>query len=134
MNLNKVMIIGRLGKDPEVKQTPSGSTICKFTVATTEYSTDKTGKKSESTAWHNIVTFGKTAENCGKFLAKGRACYVEGRINYNSWEKDGKKYNSTNIVAQTVQFLDKGEAKSTSPIAPAPAQQQQDFTVDDLPF
>jgi single-strand DNA-binding protein len=107
MSVNKVILVGNLGRDPELRHLPSGQAKCSFSIATTENFTDRGGQKQERTEWHNIVTWGKTAENCGQYLKKGRQVYVEGRITTRSYEaKDGsgKRY-ITEIIAQTVQFL-----------------------------
>lgn len=105
-SLNKVMIIGNLGRDPEVSYTPSGLAITKFSVATTDVRVDRnSGERTERTEWHRITVFGKTAENCGRYLAKGRQVYVEGRLQTSSYEKDGITRYSTDIIANQVTFL-----------------------------
>ena len=107
MSVNKVILIGNLGRDPEVRYLPSGQALAKFSVATSESYTDRNGAKQERTDWHNIVVWGKPAEACGQYLKKGRQVYIEGRISTRSYEaKDGsgKRY-ATDIVAQRVQFL-----------------------------
>ncbi len=104
--VNKVILIGNLGKDPELKYLPSGQAVATFSLATTEKWTDKTGKRQERTEWHNIVVYGKPAENVNQYLKKGRSAYVEGRITTRSWDdRDGNKKYKTEIVANTVQFL-----------------------------
>lgn len=103
--VNKAILIGNLGKDPEVKFLPSGGAVCNLSIATNETWTDKDGQKQERTEWHRVVVFGKTAEHCGEYLSKGRQVYVEGRIQTREYEKDGSKRYSTEIVASTVQFL-----------------------------
>ena len=105
-NLNKAMIIGNLGVDPEVRYTQSGTAVCNLRIATHERWTSKDGEPGERTEWHNVVVFGKTAENCGNYLSKGRAVYIEGRLQTRKWEdKDGNDRYTTEIVANTVQFL-----------------------------
>jgi single-strand DNA-binding protein len=107
--VNKVILIGNLGKDPEVRFTPSGAAVANFNIATNESWTDKSGQKQERTEWHRIVVWGKLAELCGEYLKKGRQCYVEGRLQTREWtDKEGKKNYTTEIVAQTVQFLGGG--------------------------
>lgn len=104
--LNKVMIIGNLGADPELRYSPQGAAFANFSIATTDVWFDKvSGEKQERTEWHKIVTFGKTAENCAKYLAKGRQVYVEGKLQTSSYEKDGQTHYMTKIVADTIQFL-----------------------------
>jgi single-strand DNA-binding protein len=104
--VNKVILIGNLGRDPEVRFTPSGQAVANFTIATNDSWTDKQGQKQERTEWHRIVVWGKLAEICGEYLSKGRQAYVEGRLQTREWtDKEGKKNYTTEIVAQTVQFL-----------------------------
>jgi single-strand DNA-binding protein len=103
--VNKVIIVGRLGGDPEMKAIGQGTTVTRLNVATSENWTGKDGQKQERTEWHRIVVWGKLAELCGKYLAKGRQVYVEGRLQTSSYEKNGVKMYSTEIVANTVQFL-----------------------------
>lgn len=104
--VNKVMIIGRLGTDPEVKTVSGGNTVARLSVATSENWTDREGQKQERTEWHRIVVWGKLAELCGKYLSKGRQVFVEGRLQTRSWEdQQGQKRYTTEIVASSVQFL-----------------------------
>ncbi len=103
--VNKVIIVGRLGADPETKQVGNGGTVARLSVATSENWVDKEGQKQERTEWHRIVVWGKLAEICGRHLAKGRQVYVEGRLQTRSWEDNGTKKYSTEVVANTVQFL-----------------------------
>ena len=107
MSVNKVILIGNLGKKPELRYTPSGQAVANFTLATNERFGGKDGQPAqERTEWHRIVTFGRTAENCGQYLDKGRSVYVEGRLQTREWtDKEGQKRYTTEIVAQTVQFL-----------------------------
>ncbi|MFZ5441504.1 MAG: single-stranded DNA-binding protein [Myxococcota bacterium] len=108
--INKVILIGNLGADPEVRFTPSGQAVANFRIATSESWNDKTsGQKQERTEWHRIVVWGKLAELCGEYLKKGRQCYVEGRLQTREWtDKEGKKNYTTEVVANTVQFLGGG--------------------------
>jgi single-strand DNA-binding protein len=104
--VNKAILIGNLGKDPELKYLPSGQAVANFSLATTERRTDKNGQRQERTEWHNIVVYGKTAEVVNQYLKKGRSAYIEGRITTRSWDdRDGNKKYRTEIVANTVQFL-----------------------------
>jgi len=115
MSLNKVMIIGRLGADPEMKTLSSGNSLTTFSLATSENWKDKDGQKQEKTEWHRIVVWGKLAEICGKFLAKGREAYIEGKLQTRSWEdQQGQKRYTTEIVAANVQFLGGGQAQANS--------------------
>ena len=105
--INKVILIGNLGRDPEVRFTNGGQAVANFSIATSESWTDKSsGQKQEKTEWHRIVVWGKLAELCGEYLKKGRQAYVEGRLQTREWtDKEGKKNYTTEVVANTVQFL-----------------------------
>lgn len=118
--VNKVMLIGRLGSDPEVRYTTSGGAVANFSVATNESWNDKAGQKQERTEWHKVVVWGKLAEICGQYLTKGRQAFVEGRLQTREWtDKEGGKRYTTEIVAQNVQFLGGGEKnQSASSFAP----------------
>lgn len=109
MSVNKAIIIGNLGADPEVRYTQSGTPVGNLRIATNERWTDRNGQSQERTEWHRVVVFGKTAENCSKYLSKGRQVYVEGRLQTNEWQdKDGNKRYTTEIVANNVTFLSGG--------------------------
>lgn len=109
MSVNKAIIIGNLGADPEVRYTQSGTAVGNLRIATNERWTDKSGQTQERTEWHRVVVFGKTAENCSKYLSKGRQVYVEGRLQTNEWQdKEGNKRYTTEIVANNVTFLSGG--------------------------
>jgi single-strand DNA-binding protein len=114
--VNKVIIIGRLGQDPEVRYTPNGQAVANFTVATSENWTDKTsGNKQERTEWHRIVVWGRLAELCKDYLKKGRQVYIDGRLQTRNWDdRDGKKRYITEIVANTIQFLGSSSERSDS--------------------
>ena len=104
--VNKAILIGNLGRDPELRYTQSGQAVVNFSIATSENWTDKNGEKQERTEWHRIVVWGKTGENCAQYLSKGRTVYVEGRIQTREWEdREGQKRTTTEINAQTVTFL-----------------------------
>ena len=115
MSMNKVLLIGRLGADPELKYTPNGQSVCNFNMATSEVYVDKAGQKQEKTEWHRIVVWGKLGELCKQYLAKGRQAFVEGKIKTRSWDdKDGQKRYMTEVMATTVQFLGAGSAAGAS--------------------
>jgi single-strand DNA-binding protein len=100
------MLIGNLGKDPEVRFTPGGQAVARFSLATSEVFNDREGQRQERTEWHNIVVWGKQAETCGQYLAKGRQVYLEGSIRSRQYDdKDGNKRYITEVIAQRVQFL-----------------------------
>ena len=143
--VNKAIIVGNLGRDPDVRFTPSGRAVAKFTVATSERWTDQQGQRQERTEWHNIVVWGKQAETCGQYLSKGRQVYVEGRISNRSYDdKDGNKRYISEIIARDVRFLGGGgagrsqESGFTAPAgedaAPAGEDAAPPATDDDIPF
>jgi single-strand DNA-binding protein len=112
--VNKVILVGRLGKDPEVRYTPDGTMVTTFRMATDEQWKDKNGEKVQRTEWHQIVTYRKLAEICGNYLVKGKLIFIEGRIQTRSWEdKEGVKRYTTEIIASNMQMLDsKGQNKT----------------------
>lgn len=113
--VNKVIIVGRLGADPEVKTISGGNTVARLSVATSENWTDKGGQKQERTEWHRVVVWGKLAELCGRYLNKGRQVYLEGRLQTRQWEdQQGQKRYTTEVVANAVQFLGAGQGASGS--------------------
>ena len=140
MSLNKVMLIGNLGKDPELRFTPSGRAVARFSLATSESWTDQQGQKQDRTEWHNVVVWGKQAESCGQYLSKGRQVFIEGSIRSRQYDdKEGQKRYITEVIAQRVQFLGggRGEGRGAAPSggggseeAP-PAPMPED---DDIPF
>jgi single-strand DNA-binding protein len=136
--MNKVMLIGRLGKDPDVKYTPDGTMVTTFRLATDEQWKDKNGEKVQRTEWHQIVTYRKLAEICGNYLVKGKLVFIEGKIQTRSWEdKEGVKKYTTEIIASNMQMLDsKGQSKtseSSSDSAPE-SFNNGSVPVDDVPF
>jgi len=137
--VNKVILIGRLGADPEMRYTSGGAAVATFNMATSTNFTDKNGQKTERTEWHRIVAFSKLAEICGEYLAKGRQVYIEGRLRTRDWEdRDGNKRKTTEIVATSMQMLGsageqaRGDSRDLEPQAsddlPGPV------TEDDVPF
>ncbi len=105
-SVNKVILIGNLGRDPELRYTQSGQAVANFTIATSDKFTDKEGNPQERTEWHRIVVWGKQAENCAQYLSKGRSAYIEGSLQTRDWEdKEGIKRYTTEVRAQRVQFL-----------------------------
>ena len=140
-NLNKVMVEGNLTRDPEMKALPSGDNVTNFSVATNRVYNDRDGNKKEEVEYHNIVVFGKQADNCNKYLTKGSGAYVEGRLQTRSWDKDGVKMYRTEVVADRVQFGSKGEVSNKAP-EPVTARQEdtamppdtEDINPEDIPF
>ena len=103
--VNKVILIGNIGRDPEVRYTPSGTAVANFSIATTENWTNKNGEKESRTEWHRIVAWGRLGEICGEYLSKGRQVCIEGRIQTSSWEKDDITRYNTEIIASTMKML-----------------------------
>lgn len=149
-SVNKAILIGNLGKDPETRYLPNGDAVCNFSIATSEQWTDKhSGEKKETTEWHNVVAFRKLAEICAKYLAKGSSVYVEGRIKTEKWQdKEGNDRYTTKIYADNMRMLGgKRDGEQSAPRSEStPAQNQQrsapaqsahgsfaDFE-DDIPF
>lgn len=108
--INKAIIVGNLGMDPELKYTSSGTAVCSFSMATSESFKDRDGQQQERTEWHRVVVWGKLAEICGQYLSKGRQVYVEGSIRTNTWDDNGVKRYRTEINAREVQFLGGGQS------------------------
>ena len=146
--VNKAIIIGRLGADPDMRYSPDGSAVAKFNVATDEPEKQSDGTWKERPEWHRVVAFGKTAENCGTYLTKGKQVYVEGRLRTNAWEdSQGVKRYTTEIVAREVKFLGgksdgDGQGKSQGQSAGAggtksqgDGQRKEGYSPDeDIPF
>lgn len=145
-SVNKVILVGRLGKDPELKYTPAGVAVANFSMATSEVFVGKDGQKNETTEWHNIVVWNKTAENCSKYLTKGKQAYVEGKLQTRSWDdkQTGQKRYATDVVAHTVQFLDSQKQQGQPPQAEYGSQPsgggqqqyqpQQQVNIEEIPF
>ncbi len=149
MYLNKAMIYGNLTRDPDLKSLPSGMQVCSFSIATNRVYKDRDGKRVESTDYHNVVVFGRQAETSAQYLKKGASAYVEGRLQTQSWEKDGQKQYRTEIVADRVQFgprtggtgapAEGGSSSSQQSGAPAPQTgapeyPEEDINPEDIPF
>lgn len=152
MSLNKAQLIGNLTRDPEVRQTPNGTTVCTYTVATNFTWKDQSGQKQEKAEFHNIVAWGKLAEICGQYLTKGRKIFVEGRIQTRDWEgDDGVKRYKTEIIAENMIMLGgRGDDMMSSNYNEERSQQslnqnqeeptdihvpvEDEITIDDLPF
>lgn len=133
-SMNKVMIIGNVGKEPEMRFTPSGKPVTSFSVATNRVYTTPEGERHEETEWFNVVAWNRLAEQCNQFLAKGRLVYAEGRLSTRKWEgQDGQQRTSVEVIANRVVFLDR---RGTSPLAEEKAEESAGAEVepDDLPF
>jgi single-strand DNA-binding protein len=141
-SVNKVILIGNLGRDPELRYTKGGQAVANFSLATSDSFTNREGGREERTEWHRIVAWAKTAELCAKYLNKGRTVYIEGRLQTREWEdKEGQKRRTTEVVAQTVQFLGGPRGSGGAPGAAreggsyeAPAEESAPPAGDDIPF
>lgn len=153
-NLNKVLLIGNLGKDPEVRYTTSGNAVASFSIATNEFWTDKQGQKQKRTEWHNVIAWDRLADLANNYLKRGSSIFVEGKLQTSSWDdpQSGQKRYKTEIVARTIEFLDRNDERVGSPNErpmQAPAGEQpnerssfqqggmppdQSYTEDDIPF
>lgn len=146
MYINKAMVFGNLTRDPELRALPSGGQVCSFSLATNRVYKKADGSKAEEVEYHNVVVFGRAAENCGQYLRKGSSAYVEGRLKTRSWEKEGagKQYR-TEIVADVVQFGPRPSGQGGAPKSDAEAPQRapkddaieypsEDINPDDIPF
>jgi single-strand DNA-binding protein len=136
-SLNKVILIGNLTKDPELKYIPDGTPVCSFSLAVNRYYTAKSGEKKESTLFIDVTVWRKMAETCAEYLAKGRSVFVEGRLEMDTWEgKDGQKRSRMKVIAQNVQFMGGGGGKAehksdeTAPPETPPVNEEE----EDIPF
>ena len=136
MSVNKVILIGHLGRDPETRYTAGGQSVANFTLATNERWRDKAGELQERTEWHRIVAWGKLAEQCQQLLAKGRMVYIEGRLQTRQWnDPSGNKRSTTEIVAQRMQVLGpKGEPAAAPPGEAEAPEPPTEITDEDIPF
>ena len=139
--VNKAIILGNLGRDPEVRYTPDGKAVTSFSVATTEKWRDRDGNSQERTEWHRVVVFDRLGEVCGEYLSKGSSVYVEGYLRSRSWEdREGNKRYTTEIVGRTVQFLSARGESGRQAAAASPAEgdfayeEAGGLTNDDVPF
>jgi single-strand DNA-binding protein len=131
--VNKAIIVGRLGADPEVRYTQDGSMVTNFRVATDMVGKNKAGEKEKKTEWHRIATFGKLAEICGQYLVKGSLVYIEGWLRTTSWEKDGNRFYATDIIGQSMKML--GGSRRQEPGQAPAGEGGGDYGADeDVPF
>ena len=136
-SLNKVQLIGNLTKDPELRQTPNGNSVCSFTVATNLTWKDSNGQRQDKAEFHNVVSWGKLAEICGQYLQKGKKVYIEGRLQTRDWEaEDGSKRYKTETVAENMIMLSQSTTSDSyeSPAPAAATSSSEDISIDDLPF
>ena len=138
MSFNKIILVGNLGRDPELRYTPQGTPVCSFTMATNERRRDKAGEMQDQTTWFKVTLWGRQAETASQYLTKGRPVYIEGRLRVEEWtDRDGKPRHTLEVNATDMQFI--GGARSEEPAvekaAAAPAATgQADFPEDDVPF
>ena len=124
-SLNKVMLIGNVGKDPEIKVLEGGQKYANITLATSFTYTDRSGQKKEETEWHTVVTYGKLSDVVEKFIRKGSLLFIDGRLHTRSWDENGKTRYRTEVIANGIQMLNRVDA---------PVQPQQEEEIDDIPF
>jgi single-strand DNA-binding protein len=132
-SVNKVILVGSLGKDPEVRFMPNGDAVANFSMATSENWKDKEGNKQEKTEWHSIVAYRKLAEIMGQYLKKGAPVYIEGKLQTRKWEKDGVTRYSTEIIADTMQMLGSKDASTSSAQRQDSKPNEQNSGFDDVP-
>ncbi|HUU80657.1 MAG TPA: single-stranded DNA-binding protein [Acidobacteriota bacterium] len=135
--VNKVILIGNLGANPEVRYTPSGRAVANFRIATSEQWNTKEGQKEERTEWHRVVAWGRLGEICGEYLHKGKQVYLEGRLQTRAWEdRDGNKRYTTEVVAQTMQMLGPAGKEATAESADERFSTEEPISIpdDDIPF
>jgi single-strand DNA-binding protein len=136
--VNKVILVGNLGRDPEVKYTPGGTAVAKFSIATSERRKDKSGDWQDHTEWHNAVAFGRTAEIAGEYLKKGRTVFIEGRLQTSSWDdkESGQKKYRTEVIVNDLVMLGGGDRDDNGGGSQQtrPQQENNEITDDDIPF
>jgi len=134
VSLNKVMLIGNVGKDPEMRFTPNGSPVTSFSVATNRVFNTPEGEKKQETDWFSVVTWSKLAELCNQYLTKGKLVYVEGRLQTRTWDgTDGQKHSRTEVIANQVIFLDRSGVGGT-PEQKSEEPEHEPSEAGDLPF
>jgi single-strand DNA-binding protein len=139
MSFNRIILVGNLGRDPELRYTPQGTPVCSFSLATNERRKDKAGEMQDQTTWFRVTLWGRQAETASQYLQKGRPVYIEGRLRVEEWtDRDGKPRHTLEVHATDMQFL--GGARSEEPLAEkaaagvGPAEQQPDLSDEDIPF
>ncbi len=142
MSFNKVILVGNLGRDPELRYTPQGTPVCSFSMATNERRKDKTGEMQDQVTWFRVTLWGRQAETASQYLTKGRPVYIEGRLRVEEWtDRDGKPRHTLEVHATDMQFIGGGRGEAEPPMERAAAagggaeqQQQPDVADDDIPF
>ncbi|HEV2828994.1 MAG TPA: single-stranded DNA-binding protein [Pyrinomonadaceae bacterium] len=140
MSFNKVILVGNLGRDPELRYTPQGTPVCSFSMATNERRKDKTGEMQDQTTWFRVTLWGRQAETASQYLTKGRPVYIEGRLRVEEWtDRDGKPRHTLEVHATDMQFIGGGARTDEAPMERAAAAggaptEQTDLADDDIPF
>jgi single-strand DNA-binding protein len=134
MNINKVLLCGRVGEQPELKTVTPNVSVTSFSLATTQTYKTKDGEKREDTQWHKVVFWGRQAEVAANFLIKGSECFIEGRIETRKWEKDGQKHYTTEIIGERLQLGAKPQGNKQSADIPLVNLDEGEINPDDLPF
>jgi len=136
MSFNRIIIIGNLGKDPELRYTPQGTPVCSFSLATNERRKEKTGEQQDQTTWFRVTLWGKQAEAASQYLVKGRPVYIEGRLRVEEWtDRDGKSRHTLEVNGTDMQFIGGGEtAKAAGASAGSPREEPEGLDPEDVPF
>lgn len=140
MSFNRIILVGNLGRDPELRYTPQGTPVCSFTLATNERRKDKTGEMQDHTTWFRVTLWGRQAEAASQYLAKGRSVYIEGRLRVEEWtDRDGKARHTLEVHATDMQFIggnrqDEGERPREEAKAATAGADEGDLADDDIPF
>ncbi len=138
MSFNRVILVGNLGRDPELRYTPQGTPVCSFTMATNERRKDKSGEMQDQTTWFRVTLWGRQAETASQYLTKGRPVYIEGRLRVEEWtDRDGKPRHTLEVHATDMQFIGGGrgdDAAASKPAGAEPQMEQSDPADDDIPF
>ena len=125
--LNRIQLIGRLGRDPETRSTPTGKKVCHFSLAVNRHWRSAEGEAKEATDWFNVEAWGRLGEVCQEYLSKGSLVYIEGRLQVDQYEKEGEKRTASKVVAQTMQMLDRKPGEE-EPVPPSP--EEEEFPID----
>lgn len=135
MTLNKVMVIGNVGRDPEMRFTPGGQAVTTFSVASSRRWRGQDNEQKEHTEWFNVVAWGRLAERCNQWITKGSKVYIEGRLETRSWDgQDGQKHYRTEVIASDMRLLDSRQQVAGSGTRPEPDATADEFEPDDIPF
>lgn len=135
MSFNKIILVGNLGRDPDLRYTPQGTPVCSFSLATNERRKDKAGEMQDHTTWFRVTLWGRQAETASQYLTKGRPIYIEGRLQVQEWtDRDGKPRHTLEVHATDMQFIGGGKTEEASPDRASADEQQSDPPDDGIPF